>query len=74
MKTYFDTNQLPALPFCGPHTKPHGERGFSKHYHLRFDPKLDNGVGAIIYIPCACVACKSMLYKPCISEFPIKKQ
>ena len=31
VKMYCDTNQLPALPFCGTHTKPHGERGLSKH-------------------------------------------
>ena len=24
VKMYCDTNQLPALPFCGPHPKPHG--------------------------------------------------
>ena len=44
---YLNTNQFPALPFCGPRYKPHGERGLSKHYHLRFDPKLGNGVCAI---------------------------
>ena len=35
VKMHFDTNQSPALPFFGPHTKPHGRRGLSKHYHLR---------------------------------------
>ena len=24
VKMYCDTNQFPALPFCGPHPKPHG--------------------------------------------------
>ena len=24
VKIYCDTNQLPALPFCGPYTKPRG--------------------------------------------------
>ena len=24
VKIYCDTNQLPALPFCALHTKPHG--------------------------------------------------
>ena len=38
VKMYCDTNQFPALPFCGLHTKPHGARGLSKHYHLRFYP------------------------------------
>ena len=37
---YCNTNQFPALPFCGPHSKPHGARGLGKHYHLRYDPKL----------------------------------
>ena len=37
-------NQSPALSFCGPYPKPHGTRGSSKHFHLRFDPKLVNGV------------------------------
>ena len=32
-------NQLPALPFYGPHSKPHGAKGSIKNYHLRFDPK-----------------------------------
>ena len=35
---YCNTNQLPTLPFCGPHSKPHGARGLGKHYNLRFDP------------------------------------
>ena len=61
---YCDTNQFPALPFFGPHPKPRGARGLSKHYHLRFDQKLGHGICAIRRIPCACVACKSMLGKP----------
>ena len=40
VRMYCNTNQLPELPFCGPHSKPYGARGFSKHYHFRFDPKL----------------------------------
>ena len=67
-----DNNQLPKLPFCGPHPKPHGARGFSKHYHLQFDPKLGHGICAIRCIPCACVACTSMIDKPCISGIPSK--
>ena len=58
---YCDTNQLPALTFCGPHRKPRGSRGLSKHYHLRFDPKLGHGICDIFHIPCACVACTAML-------------
>ena len=57
VKMYCNTNKLPALPFCGPHSKPHGERGMGNHYHLRFDPKLGMGVCAIRRIPCSCVAC-----------------
>ena len=38
VKIYCNTNQLPALPFCVTHSKPHGARGMSKHYHFRFDP------------------------------------
>ena len=37
VKMYCDTNQLPTLPFCGSHPKPHGARGLGKHYHIRFD-------------------------------------
>ena len=44
VKIYCDTNQFPALPLCGPHPKPRGARGLSKHYHLRFDPKLGHGI------------------------------
>ena len=47
---YCNKNQFPALPFCGPNSKPHGARGSSRHYHLCFDPKLGSGVYAIIPI------------------------
>ena len=40
VKIDYNINKFPALPFCGPHSKPHGTRGLAKHYHLRFDPKL----------------------------------
>ena len=56
VRMYCNINKLPALPFCDPHSKPHGARGLSKHYHLCFDPKLGNGVCTIRCIPCACVA------------------
>ena len=55
VKMYCNTNQLSVLPFCGSHSKPHGPRVLSKHYHLRFHPKLGMGVCAICCIPCACV-------------------
>ena len=70
MKMYWKKNQFPAVPFCGPHSKPHGARGLSKHYYLRFDPKLGKGVCAIFCIPRACVAWTSMLDSPWISGIP----
>ena len=53
VKMYCNSNQFPALPFFGPYSKPHGARGLSKHYYLRFDPKLGMKVCAIRHIPCA---------------------
>ena len=54
MKRYCDTNQLPTLPFCGQHPKPHGARGLRKNNNLRSDPKLGHGIcAAIRHIPCA---------------------
>ena len=57
VRMYCYTNQLPELSFSGPHSKPHGARRLSKHYHLRFYPKLGMGICAIFRIPCDCVAC-----------------
>ena len=57
VKIYSNTNQFPELPFYVTHSKPHGARGLSKHYHLRFDPKLAMGECAIFRIPCECVVC-----------------
>ena len=74
LKMYCDTNQLPALLFCVPHQKPHGARGLSKHYHLRFDPKIGHGICAIHCIPCVCVACTSMLDQPWIYGIASNKQ
>ena len=53
VKMYCNTNQFPALPLCGPYSKPHGARGIGKHYRFRFDPKLGMGECAICRIPCA---------------------
>ena len=69
-----NTNQFPTLPFFSPHSKPHGARGLSKHYHFRFDPNLGNGVCAIHRILCASVSCISMLDKPWISFTPSDEQ
>ena len=74
VKNYCKTNQFPELSFSGPHYKPHGARGLSKHYHLHFDPKLGMGVCAILRIPCSCVSCTSMLDKPWISGIQPEKQ
>ena len=74
VKIYCNTNQFPTLHFCGPHSKPHGARGLGKHYLFRFDPKVGMGKCAICCIPCACVACTSMLDKPWISGIPSEKQ
>ena len=64
MKNYCETNQFPALPFCGTHPNSHVARGLCNHYHLRFYPKLFHGICVIGHVPCACVACTSMLDKP----------
>ena len=74
MKIYCNTNQFPELSFCGPHSKPHGARGLSKHYHFRFYPKLGMAIHAIFRTPCAFVACASMLDKPWISGMPPGKK
>ena len=74
VKMYCNTNQFPTLPFCGPHSKPHGARGIDKNCPLRFDPKLGMGKCAIRRIPCVFVACTSMLEKPWISGIPSEKQ
>ena len=71
---YCNTNQFPELLFSGPHSKPHGARGVSKHYQFRFDTKIGMGVCTIIRIPCACVACTSMIDKPWISGISSDKQ
>ena len=63
-----------ALPFCGPHPKPHGARGVGKHYHLRFDTKLGMGNCVIRRILCACLAYTSMMEKAWISGIPSDKQ
>ena len=71
---YCNTNQLLALTFYGPHSKTHGARGLSKHYHLRFYPKRGKGACKILCIPCACVACTLMLDKYWISGITLDEQ
>ena len=74
VRMYYNKNQPPELLFYGPHYKTHGARGLSENYHLRFDPNLGMEVCAIRRIPCACVACTSMIYKPWISGISSDKQ
>ena len=74
VKFYFNTNQFPALSFCGPHSKLHGARGLSKHYYWRFDTKLGYGICANHRILCACIACTSKLDKPWMSGIPPNEQ
>ena len=74
MRIYCNTNQFPVLTFCGPHSKTHGTRRLSKHYYLRFDQKVGNGVWAICCMPCACVACTSIQDKPWTSGIPSDEQ
>ena len=74
VKMYCNTNQFPELSFSGPNSKPHGARGLSKHYHLRFYQKVGMGVCVIFRLPCAFVSCTSMLDKPWISGIPSYKK
>ena len=71
---YYNKNRFRVLPFCGTHYKPHSARRLSKHYHLRFDPQIGNGVCAIFLITRDFVAYKSMLDKHWISGIPSDKQ
>ena len=73
VRIYCDTNQFPALPFCGSHPKPHGETCLSKNYHLQFYPKLGHGICAIHRIPCDCVGYTSMQEEPWIYGIPSTK-
>ena len=74
VKMYCDTNQFAVLPFCGSHPNPRGARGLVKHYHIHFDPNLGDGICAIFRIPCAFVACTSILDHPWIAGVQSKKQ
>ena len=73
VKMFFNTKHFPSLPFCGTHTKPHGVRGSSKHYHMLFDPKLGHETSEIRIIPCACVECMSVLVKPWVCDLTPQK-
>ena len=55
------SNQFTALPFYGPHEKPHCKQGLSKNDNFRLEPRLGNGKCAIIWTPFACNACTDML-------------
>ena len=71
---YFNTSQIPALKFCGLHSKTHGARRLIKHYYLGSDQKLGMVVCAIFRIPFACFVCTSTLDKPWISRRPPNEQ
>ena len=74
MKIHCDTNQFKKLTFSGPHSKPHGVRGLSKNYHLRFDPNLGHGICSIFCIPFSCVECTIIPDQPWIYGTPLKKK
>ena len=74
IKRFFNKNQFPSLKFCGPQTKPHGIRGLSKHYHIRFDPKLVHDIYLIHHIPCVCAEFTSMLEINWVHGFPPQQQ
>ena len=74
VKMFYNKNHFLSLQFCGTNTKPHGVRGMSKHHHMGFDPKLENGICAICRIPCSCDECTSILDKPWVHGFPPKQQ
>ena len=61
VKMSYVTTKFHALPFCGPHIKPHRLRGLSKNYHLQIYPKLGNEKCALKRITCVCVACINIL-------------
>ena len=67
---FYDTTQFPSLKYCGPHTKPHDIRGFSNHYHMRFDLKLWHFICEICRITFACAKCTYILEKPWVHGFP----
>ena len=61
VKLYCATNQSPESQFFDPHNKPHGVRGLSKHYHMRFDTKLGHGTCEIRRITSTYAQCKPAL-------------
>ena len=56
VKMSYSSTQFKAWSFFVLHAKPHVVRGFSKHYHLRLDPKLGSGKYEIRLILCAFIA------------------
>ena len=71
---FCNTNQFLPFPFFGPHTKPHGFGGLSKHHHMRFDSKIGHGIYEILSILCDCAECTSMIYKPWVHDLPQQQQ
>ena len=74
VKMFCDTTKFPWLYIFGTHTKPHGVRGLSKHYHKQLDPKLAHGIFAIRQISCAYAECTSVLDKPWVTGFSPHQQ
>ena len=43
-------------------TAPYGSKVLLRHYHYKYDPKLDKGVVSLKKIPCCYNACTTQLY------------
>ena len=62
------------MQFGGPHTKSHGVRSLSNHYHMQFDPEIGHDIFIICPIPCACAEFTYMLEKPSVRGFTPQQQ
>ena len=67
-------NTVYTIEIFGPHTKPHGARGLSKHGHMWFYLKIGHNIWKECQISCACPECNYMLYKPWIPGFSLKQK
>ena len=68
---YCATNQFTELSCCGPHNKPHVVHTLGKHYHMRFDTRLEHEIREINHIPCVFNQCKYMIeltWTPSVKE------
>ena len=71
---FCNTIFFPSLTFCGLHTKKHGVKGSSKHYHMRFNTKIGHVICEICRTTCACDECKYILDKSWINILKPKQQ